>query len=86
MKRLIILLLLFIPSILLSETIIRYDNKICKMEILSSGDIKNRNSKEIIKNDVLKFCKDKYIYNINMTVDRSNNHIYIIFYNDKILD
>lgn len=56
------------------------------MEILSSGDIKNRNSKEIIKNDVLKFCKDKYIYNINMTVDRSNNHIYIIFYNDKILD
>ena len=86
MKKLIIFLLLFIPTILLSETVVRYDNKVCKLEILSSGEIKNRNSKKIIKEEVLKFCRDKYIYNINVTIDRSNNYIFVIFYNDKNLD
>ena len=83
---LVTLLCLFvIEKIALAETMVRYDGKVCKMEILSSVNKNSRSSKDLIKKDVLNFCKDKYIYNIQVAADKGIV-TYIIFYNDKIID
>lgn len=74
-----------IQKIALAETIVRYDGKVCKMEILSSINKNSRSSKDLIKKDVLDFCKDKYIYNIQVAADKGVI-TYVIFYNDKNLD
>ena len=74
-----------IEKMALAETMVRYDGKVCKMEILSSVNKNSRSSKDLIKKDVLNFCKDKYIYNIQVAADKGIV-TYIIFYNDKIID
>lgn len=69
----------------LAEVPIKYNGKICKMEILSSADkekISPKFAKQEIEQDVLAFCKDKYIYNIEVAMDKGNV-IYVIIYNDK---
>lgn len=81
-KVLISLVLLFSLSVCFAEVPIKYDSKMCKLEIFSSQDIKNRNAKQILEKKVLEFCKDKYIYNIEIAVD-NGKCIYIIIYNDK---
>ena len=87
MKKLLLCLLLLLNfSICFADGVpIRYDGKVCKMEILSSVNKNNRSSKDLIKKDVLEFCKDKYIYNIEVAADKGIV-TYVIFYNDKILD
>lgn len=87
MKKLLLsLLLLLNVSICFSDGVmVRYDGKVCKMEILSSVNKNSRSSKDLIKKDVLEFCKDKYIYNIEVAADKGIV-TYIIFYNDKNLD
>lgn len=95
MKRLILTIVVYvvvtlvclfvIEKMALAETMVRYDGKVCKMEILSSVNKNSRSSKDLIKKDVLNFCKDKYIYNIQVAADKGIV-TYIIFYNDKIID
>ena len=80
-KVLISLMLLFSTTVCFAEVPIKYDSKVCKLEIFSSQDIKNRNAKQILEKKVLEFCKDKYIYNIEIAVD-NGKCIYIIIYND----
>lgn len=68
-----------------AEVPIRYDHKLCKMEIFTTDDEeyrKVRTAKEIIKQDVMDFCKDKYIYNVEIATDKGKT-IYVIIYNDK---
>ena len=69
----------------LAEVPIKYNGKMCKMEILSSADkekISPKFAKYEIEQDVLVFCKDKYIYDVEVAMDKGNV-IYVIFYNDK---
>lgn len=73
--------LLVLNKCIFAEVPIKYNSKVCKMEIITSDNIKNRNAKTLIENKVLEFCKDKYIYNINVTSDK-HNYIYVIIYND----
>lgn len=80
-----LLCIFIIQKVALAETIVRYDGKLCKMEILSSVNKNSRSSKDLIKNDVLDFCKDKYIYNIQVAADKGIV-TYVIFYNDKVID
>ena len=80
-----LLCLFIIEKIALAETLVRYDGKVCKMEILSSVNKNSRSSKDLIKKDVLDFCKDKYIYNVQVAADKGIV-TYVIFYNDKNLD
>lgn len=83
MKKLLCLLLLLNFSICFADGVpIKYDNKFCKMEILSSINTKSRSAKDLIKKEVLEFCKDKYIYNIEVAADKGVV-TYIIIYNDK---
>lgn len=80
------LLCIFVAQKLaLAETVVRYDGRVCKMEILSSVNKNSRSSKDLIKKDVLDFCKDKYIYNVQVAADKGIV-TYVIFYNDKNLD
>lgn len=70
---------------ILAEVPVKYNGKMCKMEILSSTDkekISPKFAKYEIEQDVLSFCKDKYIYDVNVAMDKGNV-IYIIIYNDK---
>lgn len=87
MKKLLLsLLLLLNVSICFSDGVmVKYNGKVCKMEILSSINKNLKSSKDLIKDDVLKFCKDKYIYNIEVATDKGIV-TYIIFYNDKFID
>lgn len=66
----------------LAEVMLKYNGKICKMEIFTSENIKNRNAKKIITKQVMEFCEDKYIYDVNVAAD-NGVLTYIIFYNDK---
>lgn len=65
-----------------AEVPVRYDGKMCKMEIITSEEIKNRRASEIVKQKVLEFCKDKYLYNIEIAIN-NGKCVYIIFYNEK---
>lgn len=85
MKKIILFLLLFCVSVCSAETVVRYDGKVCKMEILSSVNKNSRSSKDLIKKDVLEFCKNKYIYNVQVAADKGIV-TYVIFYNDKNLE
>lgn len=78
----VLLILLTCVSFCFAEVPVRYDGKLCKMEIITSESIKNRYASEIVKKQVLDFCKDKYLYNVEVT-DFNGKQIYIIFYNDK---
>lgn len=80
-----LLCIFIIQKVALAETVVRYDGKVCKMEILSSVNKNSRSSKDLIKKDVLDFCKDKYIYNIQIAADKGIV-TYVIFYNDKVID
>ena len=82
-KVLISLLLMFSLSICFAEVPIKYNSKMCKLEIITSQDIKNRNAKELVEKKVLEFCKDKYIYNIEIAIDKGK-YVYIIMYNDMV--
>lgn len=82
-KILISLVLLFSLSICFAEVSIKYNSKMCKLEIITSQDIKNKNAKELVEKKVLEFCKDKYIYNIEIAVDKGK-YVYIIMYNDMV--
>lgn len=85
-KVLISLLLLFSTAVCFAEGVfVRYNGKVCKMEILSSVNKNSRSSKDLIKKDVLEFCKDKYIYNVQVAADKGIV-TYVIFYNDKLID
>ena len=65
-----------------AEVPIRYGSKLCKMEIKTTENSKTRKAKEIIEKEVMEFCRDKYIYNIDVTT-YNNKYVYIIIYNDK---
>lgn len=83
MKKVLLSLMLLVYAVLCyAEVTIKYDNKFCKMEILSSINTKSRSAKDLIKKEVLEFCKDKYIYNIEVAADKGVV-TYIIIYNDK---
>ena len=82
-KILISLVLLFSLSVCFAEVPIKYNSKICKLEIITSQDIKNRNAKELVEKKVLEFCKDKYIYNIEIAID-NGKYVYVIMYNDMV--
>lgn len=88
MEKCLLVLMLLVSSIVFcfAEGVpVRYDGKVCKMEILSSVNKNSRSSKDLIKKDVLTFCKDKYIYNVQVAADKGIV-TYVIFYNDKNLD
>lgn len=80
-----LLCIFLVKKFAFAETTVRYDGKVCKMEILSSVNKNSRSSKDLIKKDVLDFCKDKYIYNVQVAADKGIV-TYVIFYNDKNLD
>lgn len=86
MKKIILFFIfLFLCNTILAEVPVKYNHNLCKFEIITSQDIKQtRNTKKNIEKQVLEFCKDKYIYDINCTIDKQNNYIYLIFYNDKV--
>lgn len=85
MKKIFFILFLFIYNITYGEVPVKYNHNLCKFEIITSQDIKQtRNTKKNIEKQVLEFCKDKYIYDISCTIDKQNNYIYLIFYNDKV--
>lgn len=65
-----------------AEVPIRYGSKLCKMEIKTTENSKTRKAKDIIEKEVMEFCRDKYIYNIDVTT-YNNKYVYIIIYNDK---
>ena len=52
------------------------------MEIKTTENSKTRKAKDIIEKEVMEFCRDKYIYNIDVTT-YNNKYVYIIIYNDK---
>lgn len=87
MGKILLVLMLLVSSVMMcfAEVTVRYDGKVCKMEILSSVNKNSRSSKDLIKKDVLAFCKDKYIYNVQVAADKGIV-TYVIFYNDKNLD
>ena len=80
-----LLCIFVVKKLAFAETVVRYDGRVCKMEILSSVNKNSRSSKDLIKKDVLDFCKDKYIYNVQVAADKGIV-TYVIFYNDKNLD
>lgn len=82
-KVLISLLLMLSVALCFAEVPIKYNSKMCKLEIITSQDIKNRNAKELVEKKVLEFCKDKYIYNIEIAIDKGK-YVYIIMYNDMV--
>lgn len=65
-----------------AEVPIRYGSKVCKMEIKTTENSKTRKAKDIIEKEVMEFCRDKYIYNIDVTT-YNGKYVYIIIYNDK---
>lgn len=65
-----------------AEVPIRYGSKLCKMEIKTTENSKTRKAKDIIEKEVMEFCRDKYIYNIDVTT-YNGKYVYIIIYNDK---
>lgn len=65
-----------------AEVPIRYGSKLCKMEIKTTENSKTRKAKDIIEQEVMEFCRDKYIYNIDVTT-YNGKYVYIIIYNDK---
>lgn len=65
-----------------AEVPIRYGSKLCKMEIKTTENNKTRKAKDIIEKEVMEFCRDKYIYSIDVTT-YNNKYVYIIIYNDK---
>ena len=65
-----------------AEVPIRYGSKLCKMERKTTENSKTRKAKDIIEKEVMEFCRDKYIYNIDVTT-YNNKYVYIIIYNDK---
>lgn len=78
-----VLLILFACfSLCSAEVPVKYNGKLCKMEIITSADIKNRNASEMVKKKVMEFCRDKYLYNVEVAIN-NGKQIYIIFYNDK---
>lgn len=78
----ILLILLACVSFCFAEVPVKYNGKLCKMEIITSADIKNRNASEMVKKKVMEFCRDKYLYNVEVAIN-NGKQIYIIFYNDK---
>lgn len=72
-----------LEQLVYAEVPIKYNSKICKMEIITSADIKIRNAKEVIEKKVLEFCKDKYIYNIDVAIDKGI-YIFVIMYNNIV--
>ena len=64
-----------------AEVPIRYGSKLCKMEIKTTENSKTRKAKDIIEQEVMEFCRDKYIYNIDVTT-YNGKYVYIIIYND----
>lgn len=78
----ILLILLTCVSFCFAEVPVKYNGKMCKMEIMTSADIKNRNASEMVKKKVMDFCRDKYLYNVEVAIN-NGKQIYIIFYNDK---
>lgn len=78
----ILLILLACASFCFAEVPVKYNGKLCKMEIITSADIKNRNASEMVKKKVMEFCRDKYLYNVEVAIN-NGKQIYIIFYNDK---
>lgn len=82
-KVLVSLLLMLSVALCFAEVSIKYNSKMCKLEIITSTDIKNRNSKELVEKKILEFCKDKYIYNIEIAID-NGKYVYVIMYNDMV--
>ena len=82
----IIFILSFIFTILFgsvfcfAETDVRYQGKVCKMEIFTTGDVSTRNKFNVVKNEVEKFCTDKYIYDIKVFMEKGE-YVFIVFYN-----
>lgn len=78
----VFLCFLLINKFVYAEVPIRYGSKLCKMEIKTTENSKTRKAKDIIEKEVMEFCRDKYIYNIDVTT-YNNKYVYIIIYNDK---
>lgn len=92
MKKIFLIVAVYLTVVLLcfflinkfayAEVPIRYGSKLCKMEIKTTENSKTRKAKDIIEQEVMEFCRDKYIYNIDVTT-YNNKYVYIIIYNDK---
>ena len=91
MKKIFLIVAVYLTVVLLcfflinkfayAEVPIRYGSKLCKMEIKTTENSKTRKAKDIIEQEVMEFCRDKYIYNIDVTT-YNNKYVYIIIYND----
>lgn len=77
------LMLMLLFGLAVAEVPVKYNHQMCKMEIITTEGSRVKNAKKLIEMEVLAFCKDKYIYSVDLTIDRNNNYIYVIFYNDK---
>lgn len=85
MKKILFFIFLLFSTNVLADVSVKYNHNICKLEIISSQDMaQTRNTKTQVLNKVEAFCKDKYIYNLDLTIDKQGNYIFIIFYNDKV--
>lgn len=92
MKKIFLIVAVYLTVVLLcfflinkfayAEVPIRYGSKLCKMEIKTTENSKTRKAKDIIEQEVMEFCRDKYIYSIDVTT-YNNKYVYIIIYNDK---
>lgn len=91
MKKIFLIVAVYLTVVLLcfflinkfayAEVPIRYGSKLCKMEIKTTENSKTRKAKDIIEQEVMEFCRDKYIYNIDVTT-YNGKYVYIIIYND----
>lgn len=83
-KAILILSLLFILILsyvsIYAQTDVKYQGKVCKMEIFTTDSINSRNKLNMLKNEVEKFCTDKYIYDIKVFSEKGE-YIFIVFYN-----
>lgn len=91
MKKVLLVFLVYVVVVVLcifvvrkfsyAEVPIKYDSKVCKLEIKTTEGSKSRKAKDSIEKDVMEFCKNKYIYNIDVTT-YNGKYVYIIIYND----
>ena len=78
---LILLCFFLLDKLAFAEVPIKYGSKVCKLEIKTTEGSKSRKAKDTIEKEVLEFCKDKYIYNIDVTT-YNGKYVYVIIYND----
>lgn len=84
MRKLILILVCLLFSLTGSATgvDVKYNGKLCKMEVFCINNVNRRNISKLIAQNIQDFCKNKYVYNIDSVVIHSTL-VFTVFYNNK---